>query len=62
MQSLTQVAAQLLRENQSIVEDLLLQPPCITSKSAHSPVALKTPAQKGPACSASPNPPKSESR
>ena len=32
----------------------LLQRPCITSKSTHRPVALKTPTQKGSACSALP--------
>ena len=51
MQALTQVATQLLRENW-----------CITSKSTHSPVALKNPTQKGSACSALPQTPQSQSR
>ena len=38
-----------------------LQPPCITSKRAHSPVPLKTPTQKGTACPALPQNPLSQS-
>ena len=53
MQVFTNVAAQLLRENWSIVWGTfsgLLAPQCSTSRSVDSLVTLKAPTQKGSAC------------
>ena len=63
MQVLTKVASQLLGRTGLLWTSFsgLLQPPCITSNSVHTPESRKNPTQKGSACPALPQPLQSQS-